>query len=52
VTIAPNWHLRLEIVLDLLGHLLEEDTSSPPASGARGHLRRESTQFDRRQALE
>ena len=48
---APNRHLRLQIVLNLLRHLLKERARGAAASGATRDLRREAAQTERLQDL-
>jgi len=41
VTVAPHRHLLAKIVLNVLGHVLEERRRRSSTSGTCGHLRRE-----------
>src|SRR5450755_5008475 len=47
----PMGHLLAKIVLDLVGHILEEGAGGPAATGASGDLRSEAAQFQRLQNL-
>ena len=51
VLLFPHRHLGAQIVLDLVGHVLEEGAGSASATGAGGHLRGEAAQFQRLQHL-
>ena len=51
VALAPHRHLLAQVVLDLLGHLLEEGAGGAAAAGAAGHLRREAAQAERLEDL-
>jgi hypothetical protein len=48
---APERHLLLEIVLDLLGHLLKEGAGSPATSRTAGDLRTKASESQRLQYL-